>query len=185
MSLPERAMPTPNWPVEANELPEAPHDNAPKVVAQERRESERVITDWEQEIGRLGRSLAFLTVNISEMTSERWVYRFIIALRPVVEDCTLLFYGAKFAALMELPEKCDHSIPMVEQLPARYVPVFTKGCVDATLRGVPVRLQGAVDREDERRELYRVAFIAVRAEPKRVQRLAVGAFNCRVAERQA
>lgn len=121
MSLPERAMPTPNWPVEANELPQAPHDSAPKVVAQERRESERVITDWEQEIGRLGRSLAFLTVNISEMTSERWVYRFIIALRPVVEDCTLLFYGAKFAALMELPEKCDHSIPMVEQLPARYV----------------------------------------------------------------
>jgi hypothetical protein len=85
--------------------------------------------------------------------------------------------------LPELPEKRDHSIPMVEQLPARYVPVFTKGCVDATLRGVPVRMQGAVEREDGRRELYRVAFIAVRAEPKRLQRLAVGAFNCPVAER--
>ena len=178
-------MPAPNLPVEANELPEAPHDRAPRVVAQERRESERVITDWEQETGRLGRALAFLTVNISEMTSERWVYRFIIALRPVVEDCTLLFYGAKFAALMELPEKRDHSIPMVEQLPARYVAVFTKGCIDAGLRVTPVRMQGAVDREDGRRELYRVAFIAVRAEPKRLQRLAVGAFNCRVAERQA
>jgi hypothetical protein len=175
-------------PVEANELPEALHDSAPKVVAEERRESERVITDWERETGRLGRALAFLTVNISEMTSERWAYRFIIALRPVIEDCTLLFHGAKFAALMELlelPEKRDHSIPMVEQLPARYVAVFTKGCIDAGLRVTPVRMQGAVDREDGRRELYRVAFIAVRAEPKRLQRLAVGAFNCRVAERQA
>ena len=181
-------MPDLNLPVEANELLEAPHHSAPKVVPQERRESERVITDWEQETGRLGRALAFLTVNISEMTSERWVYRFIIALRPVVEDCTLLFYGAKFAALMELPElpeKRDHSIPMVEQLPARYVPVFIKGCVGATLRGVPVRMQGAVEREDGRRELYRVAFIAVRTEPRRLQRLAVGAFNCRVTERPA
>jgi hypothetical protein len=88
-------MPAPNLPVEANELPKASHHSAPKVVAQERRESERVITDWEQETDRLGRALAFLTVNTSEMMSERWVYRFIIALRPVVEDCILLFYGAK------------------------------------------------------------------------------------------
>jgi hypothetical protein len=41
------------------------------VVAQERRESERVITDWEQETGRLGRALVFLTINISEMKTER------------------------------------------------------------------------------------------------------------------
>ena len=106
-------------------------------------------------------------------------------LRPVVEDCVLLFYGAKFAALMELPEKPDHSVPMVEQLPARYVPVFTKGCIDAALRSAPVRLQGAADREDGRQELYRVAFIVFTAEPLRQQRLAFGAFNCRVAEAQA
>src|SRR4029077_5366026 len=87
--------------------------------------------------------------------------------RPMsdAEDCVLLFYGAKFAALMELPEKPDHSVPMVEQLPARYVPVFTKGCIDAALRSAPVRLQGAADREDGRQELYRVALIAFTAEP--------------------
>jgi hypothetical protein len=29
---------------------------------------------------------------------------------------------------MELPEKVNPSIPLIEQFPARYVPVFTRGC---------------------------------------------------------
>jgi hypothetical protein len=168
----------------ADKLPGSPHDSAPKA-ARERRESQRLITDWEQETTQLGRALALMTLDVSAMPSEKWAHRFIISLRPVVEDCVLLFYGAKFAALMELPAKPDHSVPMVEQLPARYVPVFTKGCIDAALRSVPVRLQGAADREDGRQELYRVAFIAFTAEPLRQRRLAFGAFNCRVAEGQA
>jgi hypothetical protein len=140
---------------------------------------------WEQETTQLGRALALVTLDVSAMPSEKWAHRFVISLRPVVEDCVLLFYGAKFAALMELPEKPNHSVPMVEQLPARYVPVFTKGCIDAALRSVPVRLQGAADREDGRQELYRVVFIAFTAEPLRQRRLVFGAFNCRVAEGQA
>jgi hypothetical protein len=174
-------MPAANLPAEANELPGAPHDSTPKVVARERRESERVITDWEQETMRLARALTLMTLDVSAMPSEKWAHRFIIALSPIVEECALLFYGAKFAALMELPEKPDHSVPMVEQLPARYVPVFTKGCIDATLRSVPVRLQGVSDRGDGRQELYRAAFIAFTAEPVRQRRFAFGAFNCRVA----
>jgi hypothetical protein len=173
-------MPADNLPVDAGQLPDSPHDSVPKPL--ERREAERVITDWEQETTRLGRSLALMTLDVSAMPSEKWACRFVIALRPAVEDCALLFYGATFAALMELPEKPDHSIPMVEQLPARYVPVFTKGCIDATLLGAPVRLQGATDRKDGRRELYRAAFTAVGPEPNRKQRLALGAFNCRMAE---
>ena len=174
-------MPAAKTPAEADKLPGSAHDSAPKA-ARERRESERLITDWEQETTQLGRALALMTLDVSAMPSEKWAHRFIISLCPVVEDCVLLFYGAKFAALMELPAKPDHSVPMVEQLPARYVPVFTKGCIDAALRSVPVRLQGAADREDGRQELYRVAFIAFTAEPLRQRRLAFGAFNCRVAE---
>jgi len=173
-------MPAAKTPAEADKLPGSPHDSTPKA-ARERRESERLITDWEQETTQLGRALALMTLDVSAMPSEKWAHRFIISLRPVVEDCVLLFYGAKFAALMELPAKPDHSVPMVEQLPARYVPVFTKGCIDAALRSVPVRLQGAADREDGRQELYRVAFIAFTTEPLRQRRLAFGAFNCRVA----
>ena len=164
-----------------SKLPELPHDSA-RTAPLERREAERVITDWEQETTRLGRALALMTLNVSVLPSEKWAHRFIIALRPAVEDFTWLFYGAKFAALMDLPAKPDHSVPMVEQLPARYVPLFTKGCIDATLSGAPVRLHGAIDREAGRREMYRAAFIAFRLEPNRQQRAAFGAFNCRLTD---
>jgi hypothetical protein len=57
--------------------------------------------------------------------------------------------------------------------------------MDAMLRTGPVRMQGAVDREDGRHELYRAAFIRLSIDAKRLQRLVLGAFNCRVTERQA
>ena len=71
------------------------------------------------------------------------------------------------------------------RLPARYVQVFAKGCMNAMLQGAPVRIQGTVDRENGRQELYRAAFIRLSIDAKRLQRLALGAFNCRVTERQA
>jgi hypothetical protein len=95
---------------------------------------------------------------------------------------------ARFGALMELPANPEYSVPMMAHLPARYVPVFAKGCMDAMLQGAPVRVQGAVDREDGQQELYLAAFIRLSIDAKRLQRLALGAFNCRncrVTERQA
>jgi hypothetical protein len=63
MSPPEYAMPAPNVSVEvseANELVEARGDEtAAKTVARERREAERVITDWEDETRRLSHVLSF------------------------------------------------------------------------------------------------------------------------------
>jgi hypothetical protein len=97
-------MPAVKTPAESDKLPGSPHDSAPQA-ARERREAERLITDWKQETTQLGRALALMTLDVSAMPSEKWAHRFIISLRPVVEDCVLLFYGAKFAALMELPEK--------------------------------------------------------------------------------
>ncbi len=175
-------MPVPDVLSNPHEQPEAPHEPAPTGVARERRESERVIVEWEEETERLRRALSLLALNSSSMTGHKWAHRFVFALRPVIDDCTLLFYGATFAALMGLPEKPDQSVPIVEQLPARYMPVFRRGCVDATLFGVPVRMHGAVDRQDGRRELFRAAFIALKPEPSRRQRLAFGAFTYRVAE---
>jgi hypothetical protein len=60
----------------------------------------------------------------------------------------LMANGASFAALMELAANPEYSAPMMAHLPARYVPVFAKGCMDAMLRTGPVRMQGAVDRGD-------------------------------------
>jgi hypothetical protein len=53
---------------------------------------------------------------------------------------SFLFYGAGFASLLALPERPNHFVPMAAQLPARYVPVFTRGCITTTLSGVPVRM---------------------------------------------
>jgi hypothetical protein len=167
-----------------SQQPEPAEETAPNV-GRERREAERAIVDWEQETRRLGRALAWMTLNASEMTSEKWSHRFIMAMGPAIKGCAFLFYGAKFGALMGLPEKADYSVPMVEQLPARYLPVFTKGSMDATLQGIPIRMQGAVDREDGRKELYRTVFIPLSVKPNDQQRLAFGAFNYRVADTQA
>jgi hypothetical protein len=166
---------TANSPVETPEQP--PTDEA--IVPQERRDSERVIKDWERETRRLARALALMDLNVAEMTSEKWFNRFVIEISAAPEDCALLYYGAKFAALMELPVTLDHAAPLVRQLPARYVPVFTKACVQATLTGAPVRAHGTLDREDGGKELYRSAFIPLRQQSTRQQRLVFGAFNRR------
>lgn len=177
-------MPNVTWPVRVVEPFKTPDTTAPGV-ARERRESEKVITDWEQETRRLGRALTSMTLDLSAMTGPKWAHRFAISVGPVPEDCVLLFYGASFAALMELPANPEYSAPMMAHLAARYVPVFAKGCMDAMLRTGLVRMQGAVDRGDGRHELYRAAFIRLSIDAKRLQRLVLGAFNCRVAERQA
>ena len=72
-------MPAAKTPAEADKLPGSPHDSAPKA-ARERRESERVITDWEQETTQLGRALALMTLDVSAIPSEKWAHRFIISL---------------------------------------------------------------------------------------------------------
>jgi hypothetical protein len=152
------------------------------LTPQERRDSEKLITDWEQETRRLGHALALMTLDVSIMSGPKWAHRFVIAIRPVVDDSSFLFYGAKLASLWDLPERPDHSIPMTAQLPTRYVPVFTRGCITSTLSSVPVRMQGAVEREDGKQELYRAAFIRLSLDANRVQHFVLGAFNFRAAE---
>jgi hypothetical protein len=149
----------------------------------ERRETEQLITDWEHETRRLGHALALMALDVSAMSGPKWAYRFVIGVRPVVENSSLLFYGVRLASLWELPDRPDQSIPMTVQLPTRYVPVFTKGCIAATLSSVAVRMQGAVEREDGEQELYRVAFTRLSLDANRVQYFVIGAFNCRLAER--
>ena len=160
-------------------------DNKATSAARERRESEIVITEWEQETRRLGRALASMTLDLSAMTGSKWAHRFVISVGPTAEDCVFLFYGASFAARMELPVNPDYSAPVLAHLPVRYVPVFAKGCLDAMFQGAAVRMQGAVERRDGQHEFYRAAFIRLSIDPKRLQPLVLGAFSCRVAERQA
>jgi hypothetical protein len=171
-------MRAPTPPLEATEPPEAP-DESSKAAARERRESERVITDWEQETRHLGHALALMTLDVSAMRGPKCAYRFIIAVNPIVENSSLLFYGTGFASLLSLPETTDRFVPMVARLPARYVPVFTRGCIASTLSGAAVRMHGAVEREDGGEELYRAAFIRLSLDANREQHFALGAFSFR------
>jgi len=172
-------------PVKVDNHPPEPSDTILPGIARERRQTERAIRDWMEETRRQGRDLTLMTLDVSEMTGEKWAYRFIVVADPVAVRCTLLFYGPRFAALMGLPPKPDISVPMVDQIPARYVPVFARGCMDAIAQEAPVRMEGAVDREDGQQELYRAVFIPFKVKPNGQLPLAFGAFNCRILEARA
>jgi hypothetical protein len=44
-----------------------------------------------------------MTLDVSAMSGPKWGHRFVIAVRPIVEDSSLLFYGARLASFWELP----------------------------------------------------------------------------------
>jgi hypothetical protein len=157
---------------------ESPNDVAVSA-GQERRVSEQLISDWKAETRRLEHALALMTLDTSVMTGPKWAHRFIIAVNRAVEHSSLLFYGAGFASLLGLPAEPNKSVPISAQLPARYLPVFARGCIASSLSGTPVRMQGTVELDHGRQELYRAAFIRLKPDTSLRQPLALGAFNCR------
>ncbi|MBV8737861.1 MAG: hypothetical protein JO007_11505 [Alphaproteobacteria bacterium] len=79
-----------NSPFGAGELREAQNGSTVAAV-QERRVTEQLITDWEQETRRLGDVVALTALDLSIMTGSKWAHRFIMAIsRPVVENSSLL-----------------------------------------------------------------------------------------------
>ncbi len=148
----------------------------------ERRESERAIAYWEHKVAELGKSPTVGALDLGEIHTESWSHRFVIAVDPVVENSALLMYGTDFARLLELPFKGTPHVPMVRQLPKRFSDVFKRGCGDAHMQKSPVRIEGEIEREDGRRELYRAAFIPVGVKENSLTHLAFGAFNSRVSE---
>jgi hypothetical protein len=73
--------------------------------------------------------------------------------------------------------------PMMRQLPRRYADIFLRGCAEAEKLMEPVRLEGEVERADDRIEQYRAIFIPVRVRPNSLTSLAFGAFSNRIVER--
>jgi len=97
----------------------------------ERRETERLLVYWKQMAEQLGHAPTLMSLDLSEMGTDDWAYRFIISINAVVENSGLLIYGSKFARLLDLPATPDPHVPMIEQLPQRFAPLFVKGCGDA------------------------------------------------------
>jgi hypothetical protein len=148
-----------------------------ELTGRERRESERAISYWDRKVQQLGRNATVAALDLSEINSEAWSHRFVIAVDPVVENSSLLLYGSDFAKLLALPPKGTPHVPMVRQLPRHLSSVFMQGCGDAHHQRQAVRLEGEITRPDGKMELYRAAFIPVGVKENSLTHLAFGAFN--------
>jgi hypothetical protein len=107
---------------------------------------------------------------------ESWAHRFVIAPDQVAEVSTFLMCGSNAARLLEL---CDAPLKyavMFRKMPRRFLDVFARGCEDAIAAGAPARLEGAIEQDDGRRELYRTVFLPIGAN------LVFGAYNSLVTE---
>jgi hypothetical protein len=138
---------------------------AEHATDRERREVERAIAYWEDKVGALGQNATVAALDLDAINSVDWSHRFLIAVDQRIERSVLLLYGAEFARLLDLPPKVQPSLPMGQQLPRRFSEVFLLGCAEAPTQMVPVRLDGQVERDDQRIERYRAVFIPVGVRP--------------------
>ncbi|MBV9825977.1 MAG: hypothetical protein JO001_09900 [Alphaproteobacteria bacterium] len=150
----------------------------------DRREAERLLAYWERKAQEFGEeNITIASIDIGNMNTREWSNRFLISVDPVVERSALLLYGPRFAKTLSLPEQPRMDLPMMRQLPNRYASVFLQGCGEALRQMQAVRLEGEVERYDDRLEQYRVVFVPVGVKPNSLTCFAFGAFSNRVIDR--
>jgi hypothetical protein len=151
-------------------------------TGRDRREAERLVVYWEKKLEELGGVVTIAGLDLAAADSRDWSNRFLISVDPVVERSALVLYGPNFAQLLSLPERPRTDLPMMRQLPRRYVDMFLRGCAEAQQEMAPVRLEGELERVDGRIEQYRAIFIPVGVKPNSLTCFAFGAFNNRLLE---
>lgn len=151
----------------------------------EQRESERAVRYWRQKVAQFGGPPPLMAIELSRMLNRDWRHRFLISTDPAVENYTFLIYGQGIARLLDLPDEAVSQVPMIRQLPERYVPIFVGGCREAVERSTPARKTGTFERWDGRVELYRAAFMPVAVRPNSLTSLVYGAFNSRLVHKVA
>jgi hypothetical protein len=150
----------------------------PELVG-ELRDTELAISLWRRKASEFGGLPPPTAFDFSRMVGGAWSQRFVICGDAVAGELTFLLYGSGFAQLLELPEKPVSGIPIVRQLPRRYLPLFTEGCRDAIARAAPVRLSGAVV-DYGQIEVYRAAFMPLAMRRNSSIQLVFGTFNRRL-----
>jgi hypothetical protein len=151
-------------------------------TGRDRREAERLMAYWETKLTDLGGVVTVAGLDLAGTDSRDWSNRFLISVDPVVERSALLLYGPKFAQLLGLRAEPRSDLPMIRQLPRRYVELFLRGCTEAQEKMAPVQLEGELERADGRIEQYRAIFIPVGVKPNSLTCFAFGAFNNRLLE---
>jgi hypothetical protein len=149
----------------------------PADTGRERRASERAIRYWQQRIAQLGDGATIATLDFAALNTEEWSYRFIMTVDSKLDGSALLLYGADVGRLLGLPVGGKAYDPMIRRLPERYVPVFRLGCSALLRHNAPVRVEGKVEGESGRPELFRAIFIPLGGADDQEVRLAFGAFS--------
>lgn len=155
-------------------------DVGPIRNGSELREAERAILYWRQKVAQFGGSPPLMSLELTRMLTRDWNHRFLISSDPSTEDYVFLIYGGKIARLLDLPDQPSPQVPMIKQLPQRYVEIFVEGCREAAAGSRPARRSGGFERWDGQAELYRAVFLPVGVRPNSFTSLIYGAFNRRV-----
>jgi hypothetical protein len=147
----------------------------------EQRDVRRAIALWQQHASADGHPPLLDNFRFSPMTGS-WDYRFLICGDQTVGNSVFVGYGFKFARVLGLSDEPLLSIPLLQQLPERYRPLFAEGCIKAIAGQAAVRFSGSFEYE-VKIELYRTAFMPIILQPNWSKQLVFGSFNFRTVDR--
>lgn len=145
--------------------------------AQDRRDVKRAIEHWLRHASQHGGVPLLEAFDLVSIKSD-WSHRFLICADQNIEDAAFVAYGAKFAALLGLPEQVTAISPLCRQIPERYCALFAEGCTNALTKQAPARLSGTFE-SDFTAELFRAVFLPIQLHPSWSKWLIFGSFNCR------
>ena len=161
-----------------DQLPSEPHISTiiPRERPNERRDIQRTIDLWQRNAA--GSALPDVgTFDFSPMKQD-WGYRFLICSDLNLENAAFVMYGAQLARLLAVPEKVQTIVPLFQQIPERYQPIFAEGCSKAMTQAAPARSSGTFN-YDFQVELYRAVFLPIRLHPSWSKRLIFGSLSYR------
>jgi len=142
----------------------------------ELRDTELAISFWRRKAAEFGGPPPSSAFDLSRVVGGALSHRFVICADSITDKLSFLIYGSRLAQLLELPEEPTSGVPITRQLPARYQPLFTRGCRNAIAQSAPPRLSGVVVDYD-RIELYRAAFMPLAMPENSSMQLVFGTFN--------
>ena len=149
----------------------------PRQRSNERRDIQRTIDLWQRNILDGDTAPSLTNFDFSPLKGD-WGHRFLICSDQTVDAAAFILYGAKFAELLNLPEKVTAIVPLLQQVPERYRPVFAQGCTRAMREPRPARFSGSFS-YDFKAELYRAVFLPIRLHPSWSKRFIFGSLNYR------
>src|SRR5882762_6457781 len=151
---------------------------AQPAVSKERRDVRRALEHWLRNAPGDDQPPILDTFDFSSIKGD-WDHRFLICTDHNIENAAFVAYGSVFAALLELPERVTTTVPLNEQIPERYRPLFSEGCSNPMTKQVPARFSGTFE-HDFTAEVFRAVFLPIRLHPSWSKWLIFGSFNCRM-----